>query len=221
MSERWLSEFVERSAAYLPVLTGGLLLILLGLLVGWIVKRTIIRVLVLLRLDRLAGRVGWRTAFAKGDVRAALYTLLGNVGFVLVFLVFLDNALQILRLDVLSSMIGKLVVHAPAFGLATVVLIVGVLVANAAAGRVETVLEEEDAPHARLVGKICKAGLLSMAVALSLWQLGFARQIILAAFVVTFGALGVAFALAVGLGSSAAVRRGWEYLFGKQKDGES
>jgi hypothetical protein len=221
MSERWLSEFIERFSAYLPALTGGLLLVMLGLLVGWIVKRTIIRVLVLLRLDRLAGRAGWRTAFAKGDVRAAIYTLLGNVGMVLVFLVFLDNALQILGLKVLSTMIGKLVFYAPNLGLSAAVLVVGVLLANAAASRVEDVLEQEEAPHARLVGKICKAGLLSMAVALALWQLGFARQIILAAFVITFGACGVAFALAVGLGSSGAVRRGWEFLFGKHKDEES
>jgi len=221
MSERWLSEFVERFSAYLPSLTAGVLLVVLGLLVGWIVKRTIVRVLVLLRLYRLAGRAGWRTAFAKGDVRAAIYTLLGNLGMVLVFLVFLDNALQILGLRVLSTMIEKLVVYTPNLGLAAAVFLVGVLVANTVASRVETVLEQEDAPHPRLVGKICKAGLLSVAVALALWQLGFARQIILAAFVITFGAMGVAFALAVGLGSSGAVRRGWEFLFGKQKDGES
>jgi hypothetical protein len=221
MYERWLSEFVDRFSAYLPTLAAALLLVALGLVVGWVVKRAIIRLLILLRLDRLAGRTGWRTAFAKGDVRAALYTLLGNVGMVLVFLVFLDNALQILRLTVLSNMIEKLVVYAPSLGLAAVVLIVGALVANAAANRVETVFEEENAPHPRLVGKICKAGLLSMAVALSLWQLNFARQIVLAAFVTTFGALGVAFALAVGLGSSGAVRRGWDFLFGKRKDEES
>ena len=60
--------------------------------------------------------------------------------------------------------------------------------------------------------------LLAVTIALSLWQLNFAREIVFAAFLIGFGAIGVAFAMAVGLGSAKAIQSGWETLFNKQKD---
>jgi hypothetical protein len=54
--------------------------------------------------------------------------------------------------------------------------------------------------------------------ALALWQAAFAREIVLAAFLISFGAIGVAFAVAVGLGSAKAIQRVWEGLFEKSKE---
>ncbi|MDH3455992.1 MAG: hypothetical protein OER90_04050, partial [Gemmatimonadota bacterium] len=45
------------------------------------------------------------------------------------------------------------------------------------------------------------------------------REIVLAAFLITFGAIGVAFAVAVGLGSARAIQRGWESLFDRPDEG--
>ncbi|MGE0040081.1 MAG: hypothetical protein AB7H88_12260 [Vicinamibacterales bacterium] len=52
--------------------------------------------------------------------------------------------------------------------------------------------------------------------ALALWQLNFAREIVYAAFVIGFGAFGVAFALAVGLGAGRALQSGLEALVKKR-----
>ena len=59
---------------------------------------------------------------------------------------------------------------------------------------------------------------MAIIIALGLWQLNFAREIVLAAFLIGFGAIGVAFAMAVGLGSARAVQGGWDALFKKRKD---
>ncbi|MBE0593654.1 MAG: hypothetical protein IH616_14775, partial [Gemmatimonadales bacterium] len=74
-----LARYSEQIFAYLPTLTGGLLVFALGVAAGWISKRIVIRILIWLRLDRLGGRYGWRAAFGKGDVRAATYEMAGNV----------------------------------------------------------------------------------------------------------------------------------------------
>lgn len=215
-----LAELVDRFSNYLPTLAAGVFVAVLGLAVGWVAKRTVIRLLILLRLDRLAGRAGWRAAFGKGDVRAAIYNLLGILTMLLVFLIFLDNAVQILGLTVLSRMIGTLVVYLPNLALAALIMAVGWTVASVAAQRVEETLDQERGPRPRLVGKLCKAALISVVGALALWQLGFARQIILLAFTIAFSAFGVAFALAVGLGSVKPIQRAWEELFEERKDDE-
>lgn len=218
---RPLAEFVEQATDYLPTFVAGLILLGLGLLVGWLCRRAVIGVLVWLRLDRLGGRMGWRAAFGKGDVRAALYSLVGTIAMVLVVLVFLDNALQIWELEVLSRSIHAVIVYMPNLLLVGIIVGVGLILANAVARWVEDTLEEEHAPRPRLVAKIARAALIGLVAALALWQLGLARQIVLAAFLILFGAAGIAFALSVGLGTAKAVQRGWEtFLDGRKQNGK-
>ncbi len=211
------TEFVQRLIDYAPTLTAGLLVLLLGIIVGWLAKRAVVRVLIWLRLDRLGGNASWRAAFGKGDVRAALYELVGNVVFLLLVLVFLDNSLEIWGLVVLSRMIEGLIVYLPNLALVALIFGGGVFLANTLAGGIEDTLEEEGAPRARLVAKGFKAAALGVVGALALWQLNFAREIVLAAFLIGFGALGVAFAIAVGLGSAKAIQKGWDALFDKNR----
>jgi len=212
-----LAGLIRRLTDYLPTLAAGLLVLGLGLALAWVAKRAVVRVLVWLRLDRLAGRVGWRSAFGKGDVRAALYDLVGTLAFVLVSLVFLDNALTIWGLAVPSRVVDRFVTALYRLGVAALVVGVGFAVARAASARVEAALEEEEVGYARLLAKGLKAMLLAVVAALALWELDFARQIVLSGFVIAFGAMGVAFALAVGLGSARAIQRGWDELLEKRR----
>jgi len=212
-----LEQVAHRVTDYLPTLGAGLLVVALGAAAAWVAKRLVVRILIWLRLDRLAGRIGWRAAMAKGDVRAALYDAIGNIVFVIIFLVFLDNALQIWGLLVLSRMIDQAVFYIPNLLVVAFIAGVGLALASFLAGRLEEALEDEEFDHAGLVAKLFKGVLLAIVGALGLWQLGFAREIVLAAFLISFGAVGIAFAVALGLGSAKAVARGWESLFEKKK----
>ncbi len=207
--------FAERVSAYMPTLLAGLLVLVAGVAIGWVVKRVVVRLLIWLRLDLLGGRFGWRAALGRGDTRAALYNLAGSAAMAVVVLVFLDNALEIWGLAVLSRMADRLVVSLPNVGVALLVVAIGVFVARLAAERVEDLLEEEEFPRARLAAGVCRGFLLILTGALALWQLDFARQIVLAAFLILFGAIGVAAALAFGLGSARAVASGWQAFLPK------
>jgi len=212
-----LRELLQRFSDFLPTLTSGLLVLAAGVALGWVFKRAIVRLLTWLRLDRLAGRVGWRTAFGKGDVRAALYELLGNVGMFVVVLLFLDETLKRWGLAALARVIDGLVFYLPNLGLVALIVTAGVVISNGLSARVADGLEEEGFAHARLFAKSLKGALLALVAALGLWQLEFARQIVLAAFLIAFGSVGVAFALAVGIGSAGAIQRAWEIVLEKRK----
>jgi hypothetical protein len=191
-----------------------------GVVAGWLAKNVMVRSMVWLRLDRLGGRTGWRAAFGKGDVRAAMYDLVGNVVMIAIILVFLDNALAIWGLKVLSRLIDQSVVFLPNLGLVALIGAVGLLVSNVVGERVTHALEDEGFSRAGLIGRIVKGVLQAVVGALALWQLGFARQIVLAAFYISFGAIGVAFALAVGIGAARAIQHGVERVVdrGTSKD---
>ncbi len=213
-----LSDLWPQIVAFLPSLSAGLLMIAVGVVLGWLVKRAVLRTLLWLRLDRLASPVGWRAAFGKGDVRSALYNLVGNLAMFLVVLIFVDDALNRWGLTTLSRVIETLVVYLPNLALVLVIVGVGLAISTAVGSRVAAALTEEGVPRARMIGKAVKAALVTVVFALALWQLHFAREIVLAGFLIGFGSIGVAFALGVGLGTARAIEQGTSGLFRKGKD---
>ncbi len=213
-----LAELTDRFIEYVPTLAAGLLVLALGVAIGWVVKRATVRVLIWLRLDRLGGRLAWRAAFGKGDVRAALYNLIGTVAMVLVVLLFLGSALDIWGLEILSRNLDSVVIYFPNLILVALIVGVGITLANTISNRVEDTLEEEGFERPQLAARGFKAALLALVGALALWQLNFAREIVLSAFLIGFGAVGIAFAVGVGLGSAKAIQRVWESFFERSDD---
>jgi len=212
-----LAELSTRFTNYLPTLTAGLVLILVGLVTGWLAKRAVIAMLKWIRLDRLGGPTSWRAALAKADVREALYNAIGTITLVVVLLVFIDNALQIWGLNVLSNVVDRVIGYLPNLAVAGVIVGVGLLVATSVAERVEDAFAEAGISSPRLLGGIAKAAVLAIVLALAVWELNFARQIVMGAFLIGFGSIGVAFAIAAGIGSSHAIRQAWEQVFEKHR----
>ena len=217
-SSQPLAALWDQIQAFLPTLAAGLLVLALGVFVGWIAKRGVIRLLIWLRLDRLAGRAGWRAAFGKGDVRSTLYNLAGNVTMILIVLVFLDDTLERWNLLALSRLIDNVVFYVPNVALAGILLGIGLAAANALESRLLDVLEEEGVARAKLIAMVVKACMVGIVVAIILWQLRLAREMVMAAFLIGFGAVGIAFALAIGLGSYRAIERGLGSFFKKNDD---
>jgi hypothetical protein len=209
-----LSDFLGQLSAFLPALAAGALVLALGVLAGWLIKRTLVQLLIWLRLDRLAGRTGWRSALAKGDVRSALYNAIGATAMVLTILLFAQDALKRWGLTALADFVTQVLGYLPNLVVAALIAVAGSAVAGALGGRVERALAEEDLVHARLLAKSFKGALLAVVGALALWQL---REIVLGGFLILFGSLGVAFALAVGLGSAKALQHSWETLLERRR----
>jgi len=213
-----LAELSTRFTNYLPTLAAGLVVVLAGLVVGWLAKRAVIALLKWIRLDRLGGPTSWRSALAKADVRAALYNAVGTVTMMVVLLVFLDNALQIWGLMVLAGVADHMIAYLPNLAVAALVVGVGLLIATSVGERVEDAVAEAGLASPRLLGGIAKSAVLAIVAALAVWELNFARQIVMGAFLIGFGSIGVAFAVAVGTGSSQAIREAWQQMFEKQRN---
>ena len=203
---------------YLPTLLAGLILLVLGVIVAWIVAKLTVRVLIFLRLDRVVTRMGWGRALEKGDVRHSLFGLFGTVLGVLLFLVFLENAVVIWKLTVLSQLLERLVLLIPQLIIAAVILLIGWSVATAVSRSVHRALAQEEFERARFAGKVVHAAILVLASAIALVELDIAVAIVTGAFLIAFGALALCFVLAFGLGSKRAVELMWEERFRRKKE---
>ena len=218
-TQRTLDQFGQRVSDYMPTLLAGIVVVAAGAAAGWIAKRFIVRVLVLLRLDRLGGgHSPWRAVLGKGDVRAALFDGVGTIAGSILFLVFVDNALQIWGLVVLARLVDQIIFYLPTLFLAVLIAWIGLVLSNVFARRVESILVAEGVPRTLLLVGLAKAAFLSVVAALAMWELNLARDIVLAAFLIGFGAVGVAFALGVGIGSARAIQEVLSSVMASRRD---
>lgn len=212
-----LSDLAASLTGYLPTLFAGLLVAVLGLLVAWIGSKFVVRLLVMMRLDRVIGRMRWGRALKGGDVRHSLFQFVGNVFGLLLFLVFLDNAVSIWQLTVVSRLLDRLVGLAPQLVTTTIIVMVGGGLASAAAQWAQRSLHQDGFERAQLIGRIIRAAILVVVVAIALVELNIAVTIVTGGFLLAFGSLCLGVMLAVGLGSKRAVELMWEERFGRGK----
>lgn len=187
----------QRIIEYLPSLFAGVVLILVGLILGWIVKRVIVQVAMLLRLERLLKSFRWGADFSKADVRYALFDWIGNLAFLLMFLVFLNAALAAMQLTVLSSLIERSVLIVPRLIVSLLIVGIGWMIAGAVAAAIRKGLRREDVPRATLIARFSKVVIVLFFTAMALAELNVAREIVVIGFaviMVTLGALAVVLA---------------------------
>lgn len=171
---------------YLPSLLAGIVLVLVGWGAGWLIKRILVQISILLRIDRFIRRSRWEADFARADVRYGLYNLIGNIGYTLVFLLFLDNALVAWKLKILSDLLSQGILFLPKIIIAFLIFILGWLLAFWVERSIFKSLYREKVPRASLISKFVKIILLLFFSAIALVELDVAREIVIIGFTTTF-----------------------------------
>lgn len=193
--------------AYMPNFIGGAVLILLGWLVGWIVKRLLVQFSIILRVDRFFKRSRFEAEISKADVRYSLYNMIGNIGFALIFLIFLDNALLTWKLNILSDLLSKGILFLPKVIIAIVIFGIGWLLATWVQVSVLKALHRERIPAASLISRFVKSILIIFFSAISLVELDVAREIIIIGFATIFITLGVIAVVITSAGSKSFLKK--------------
>ena len=210
--EKALGGVTETFIAYLPNLVAGIVLVAIGWFLGWLVKRIVVQVLLVLRFDRLLRRFKWGSGLSKADVRYAVAEFIGNGAFLIVFLILLNAALEALQLMVLSEVLTRGVLFAPKLLIAGVIFALGWLVAGWIAGLIQRALTKEDVPRASLIARFSKAVIMLFFSAMALTELDIAREIVVIGFSVTIVTLGVLVIVMTSIGGRRFVSRILETL---------
>jgi hypothetical protein len=193
MDEKLQSLFLDltkKLIAFLPALFTGILLIGIGWLLGWFVKRLAIQLSIFMRLERFLIKFSWGKAFTKADVRYGLYGLIGNVFFVIIFLIFLDFALIVWDLKFLSDLLARGIFILPRTIAALLIFGAGWLVALWTAGALQKILSSEQVPDSSMIAHFARVLLIVLFSAIALFELNIAREIVLIGFATIFLTLG-------------------------------
>jgi len=188
-------DFGKQIINYLPNLLAGIILLLIGWFVGWLAKRIMIQLLVVLRFEKLFIRLQWRRALSKADIRYAVYNLIGNVIFFIVFLIFLNSALDAMKLTVLSNLIQQGVIFIPKLIVALFIFAFGWIVAGRVSNSVYISLLKEDVIHYSIISRFVKFITIFFFAAMALVEIDIAPQVVIIGFttiMITFGVIAVA-----------------------------
>jgi len=194
-------DFGRQIINYLPSLLGGFILLVIGWIVGWLAKRITVQLLAVLRFEKLFLRLQWRRALSKADISFAVFNFIGNVVFFIVFLIFLNSALDAMKLTILSTLIQQSVIFIPKLIVALVILGIGWIVAGRVSISVYSSLLKENVPHYSIISRLVKFVILLFFSAMALVEIDIAPQIVIIGFttiMITLGIISVAFVLSGG-----------------------
>jgi hypothetical protein len=194
MNERLHAVFLDvinQIIGYFPRLLAGVALLVVGWGLAWFVKRLVVQLSVILRLDRLLTRSRWGAGFERADVRYGFYNFIGNIFFVAVFLIFLDFAFLAWDLKLLSDLVSQTILFFPHLLAAAVIFGLGWIATRWASAGLQRMLARENLPRASLVALFANIALIVFFSAMALMQLGIAREVVIIGFATVFVVLGI------------------------------
>jgi Conserved TM helix len=213
-----LREAARDIVAFLPSLLTGIVVLLIGLGLAWLLKALVIRVIRLLKLDAAFDRSGVTEALKRMAVKDTPAKLVGRTFFWLVAFIFFVLALKVMRVPVIDQLLERFLLYLPNIFVALVILTLGWLLGNFL-GRAALIASVN--AGVRLSGQLSrgvKGTVLLFAFVMAFEQLGIGRHTIVAAFTIAFGGAVLALALALGLGGRDLARTYLEKRFKKGGD---
>jgi len=201
-----LNAFFEGVVRFLPGLLAALLILAIGIVVGWLVKVVVRRALGVAKFDRFCDSSGISQVLSKADVRVTPSRLMGSLFFWLVFLSFLMAGLSALDVEVIKRLISEFFLYVPRILAAFAILLVGFLLGNFVSRAALLASVNANMPSPRLIAGVVKFLIAILAFAMALEQLEIAKSIVVAAFIISFGAVMLGLALAFGLGGRDVAR---------------
>lgn len=193
----------ERLIAVVSGLLVILILVAVGLAAAWLARLVVTRGARSIGFDGMTERWGVASSMRRAGVMRAPSDALGVVVFWSVLVVFASLGVDALALPGTAGATAFLIAFLrPLFG-ATLILIVGWIVANFLSQGLLIAAVNARVPEARLLARAAHWGVLLFAGAMALTHLGIGKEMVLVAFGIVFGGLVFAVALAFGLGGRA------------------
>ena len=192
-----LNQFWTQVATFFPKLLAVLVILFFGWLCAKVARLAIKRILDLIHFDKFADRSGIEAFLENG---LTLSGVISQVVYWLVILLFVITGANALGLNEVAEMLNHLANYLPKIIVAIVVLIFGSLLARFINRLVFAWLHSIKFESALAISTSAEYGIQIFALFVALEQLDIGTQLLTALFIIFFGAIFLALAIAFGLG---------------------
>ena len=220
--EQVYSNLVRMIAEFLPRFLVMLIIIAIGLLVAVVLKYILRALLGLTKLDRVSEQAGASRVLRMAHL-PAMTELLSRSIFWVTWLGFILVGLSVLGVAGLQEQISRLFRFLPEVFVAILILFLGAVIANFLSRTALLAAVNAGHPSAKILSWSIRFVIWILALSMTLEELGLARQTVISAFSIVFGASMLGLAIAFGLGGQDLARKCLERYFGdtkKEKDKE-
>lgn len=212
-----LNQFWVQVVNFVPKLLAVIVILFFGWIIAKLVRTAVKRILELVKFDNFAEKSGLEAFMNSGDVNFTLSGIISQVVYWLVIIMFIITGANMLGLTEVAQLLHNLAAYLPRIILAILVMIFGTLLARFINRLVFAWLHSIKFERALLVSTSVEYGIQILALFIALEQLGIGVQLINSLFVIVFGAIFLALALAFGLGGRDRAAKVIEELSNKNK----
>lgn len=212
-----LNQFWVQLINFVPKLLAVVVILFFGWIIAKLVRTAVKRVLELIQFDKFAQKSGLEAFMNSGSVNVTLSGIISQVLYWLVIIMFVITGANTLGLNEVANLLHDLASYLPRIILAILVMIFGTLLARFINRLVFAWLHSIKFESALVVSTSVEYGIQILALFVALEQLGIGVQLIHSLFVIVFGAIFLALALAFGLGGREWAARVIEKLSNKDK----
>ena len=195
-----ITSFWTQLAAFVPQLLAALVLLFLGWILANIVRTAVGKILDTLKFDELGKKTGIEAFLRQGNINLTLSRLIANLIYWIILLVVIVTVANSLGLTTVAELFNKVVFYLPNIIVAVLVLVFGVLVARFINRLVFAYLNNMGVDGALTLSTVAEYAVIIFVVFVALEQLQIGTHLLVSAFQIGFGAIGLALALAFGLG---------------------
>jgi hypothetical protein len=195
-----LTTFWTQLAGFVPQLLAALLLLFVGWLFANLVRTGVMKLLDVLHFDSLAEKTGIEAFLKHGNLDVSLSRILSRLAYWIIIFIVVVTVANSLGLHMVAELFNKVVLYIPNLIVAILVLVFGVLVARFINRMVFAYLNNIGVQGALTISTLAEYAIIIFVVFVALEQLEIGTNLLTAAFQIGFGAIGLAFALAFGLG---------------------
>ena len=190
-----------RAATFLPTLIGILVILIVGWIVAAALKNVVVKLLKAIQFDVASEKSGLSDVLRKGGIKNTLSELMGGLIYWVVMLLVFMAALNALGMTVVASLLDKVILYIPNVIAAIFIISLGIFFASIIGSIVMTASMNAGIKQAKLLSQVTQTVIVIFAAIMTLEQLNIATAILNTTITVLLGAIGLAVAIAVGLGS--------------------
>src|SRR6202045_5361677 len=211
--EQAYQNLVHMLAEFLPRFVVMLVIILAGLLVAYALKYVLRGLLHLTKLDRLSEEAG-ASRMLRMAALPSMTEVLSRSIFWVTLLGFILIGISVLGVAGLQEQISRLLQLLPEIFIAMLIFFLGLVLANFLSRAALLASVNAGVRSPKIWSWSIRFVIWILAISMALDELGLARQTVLAAFSIVFGASMLGLAIAFGLGGQDLARRALERYLG-------
>ena len=214
------NKFLGKVTTFLPNLLAMITIIIIGFFIAWILKKFLFRFLKAIQFDRVSERWGLPHILSKGGVTYSPADLLSRFFYWVIVLITLILGINALEVAATQNFISHFFNYLPHLFAAMIILAIGYLIAIFLGQATLIAAVNAQMESAKILSRAVRWFIIILSLTMTLYHLGIAEKVIVAAFSITFGGIVFALAIAFGWGGKELAKNFLEKLSKGRDEGD-